>query len=59
MRGKFRATVDVLKSVSSSDNSVVDAGRGPEQQLAEVSKMILVMKVSKSVPRHGSQGSCW
>jgi len=59
MRGKFRATVDVLKSVSSSDNNVVDAGRGTEQQLAEVSKMILVMKVSKSVPRHGSQGSCW
>jgi len=45
MRGKFRDTVDLLTRVSSSDNNVVDADRGHERQLAEVSKMILVMKV--------------
>jgi len=45
MRGKFRDTVDVLTRVSSSNDNIVDAGRGREQQLVEVSKMILVMKV--------------
>jgi len=45
MRGKFRDTVDVLTRVSSSDNDDADAGRGHKQHLAEVSKMIFVMKV--------------
>jgi len=46
MRSKFRDTVDVLTKVSSSDSVTADANRSHEQQLAEVSKMVLVMKVS-------------
>jgi len=46
MRSKFRDTVNVLMKVGSSDNGTADADRSHEQQLAEVSKMILVMKVS-------------
>jgi len=45
MRSKFRDTVDMLTKVSSSDNEAVD-NRSHEQQLADVSKLILVMKVS-------------
>jgi len=44
MRGKFRDTVDVLTKVS-SDNGIADTDYCHEQQLVEVSKMILVMKV--------------
>jgi len=46
MRSKFRDTVDVLMKVSSSDNAADNTDHSHEQQLAEVSKMILVMKVS-------------
>jgi len=46
MRSKFRDTVDVLMKVSSSDNAAASTDHSHEQQLAEVSKMILVMKVS-------------
>jgi len=47
MRSKFRDTVDVLVKVSSSDNVTAGAAdHNHEQQLAELSKMILVMKVS-------------
>jgi len=45
MRSKLR-DVDVLMKVSSSDNNnTTDADHSHEQQLTEVSKMILVMKV--------------
>jgi len=46
MRSRFRDTVDVLVKVSSSDNVTGDADRSHKQQLAEVSKMVLVIKVS-------------
>ena len=46
MKSKFRETVDVLTKVSSSDSVSVDADHSREQQLAEISQNILVMKVS-------------
>jgi len=46
MRSKFRDTVDVLTKVSSSESVNTDTDHCHEQQLSELSKMVLVMKVT-------------